>query len=197
MSLNWKRTRVILLFLAIVVLGLWWIVSPRGTGPSWNNITVGRSTLAEVSQELGVPSRTEKHGLDTIFYYHDGPYDWAAHEISFRGNTVRLIREDMAVYDPRRILLSDFINRYGNPENVFWSKYGPDSRVLVFQDRGVLLEAMALPLDEAYIVQALYFRPCSSACVLIRFYDKLSPIDPFPNDDVGGERDPWGLIQSD
>jgi hypothetical protein len=156
---------------------------------------VGRSTAADVISELGPPSRIDKSIGAEFYYYQGGPYTWAAHMITIRANTVDQIKEDMAVYDPRQILLSQFTDRYGSPDRVFWSSLYSMERVLIYSRQGILLEVMGSRHDP-YVTTALYYQPCSMICVQIKFGSMFSSSDPFPDDDVGGVLDPWEFTKT-
>jgi hypothetical protein len=119
----------------------------------------------------------------------------AAHKVTALGNRVIRIEEDMFVYHPQEIRLTEFIETYGAPEYVTWSMNCPTQRVVVFRSQGVLVNTTALPLEDSQITRAYYFRPCSMICTQLKYIGVFSPINPFPYSDVVGTRDPWNFTQ--
>ena len=76
-------------------------------------------------------------------------------------------------------------------DHVTWSKEGPGLRIAFFLDDGVFASATFLPLDEAQVTRVLYYQPRSLARLLVDFKGEISLVDPFPDSDVVGPKDPW------
>ncbi len=164
----------------------------ENVGPTWHNITIGKSTADQVILELGAPATVDHTSTGDVYYYKSNTaLDWAAHQIVFRGDVVDRIEEDMFVYHPAEVHLTQFIDQYGSPDRVAWSMEAPTERVLVFSSQGVLVNATALSLDKAQVTRAYYFRPRSLTEIQQEFSTVFSFVNPFPNSDVVGPENPW------
>jgi len=160
-------------------------------GPTWREITVGKSTADDVVAALGMPTSVERRSLGQIAYlFQDGDFDWAMHRVIIRGGIVQRVEEDVLAY-PYDVSLSEIIDQYGTPDYVLWSKEGPELRIAVFLKDGVLVSATALPANESQATRIFYFRPRSIIRLLVDFRDEISIVNPFPSSDVVGPRDPW------
>lgn len=205
------RTRVLgILFVAILMLigagilsiNIARVVEARSwsvKGATWNNITVGKSTISQVIQELGEPDRKEpllNIFSSRTFYYHVDEHGHADYVISFTGGVVSYIRDDPIGSMDRT--LSGFIEQYGKPDHIAWSLWASHSgRIVIFVDNGILLRVLSeYPTPEqAWVDGAEYFIPCSLECVLGHYSylitDGPSQVDPRP------ARDPWGLTNEE
>lgn len=159
-------------------------------GPTWRGITVGQSTVDDVVTTLGVPTSVEQGLGQTVYLYQEGRFDWGMHHIVIRGGVVEHIEEDVLAYS-HDIGLTQLIDQYGMPDHVMWSQEGPELRIVVFLEKGVFVSVTALPLDEAQVTRVFYYRPRSLVRLLVDFRGEMSPVDPFPNSDIVGPRDPW------
>ena len=186
-----KRIVFFGIVLVVVLLALWRIVTMTGNaGPTWHGITVGKSTGEQVIEEMGVPSEIEHDHNDDVHVYK-GMLKWAAHKITVRENIVEEIKEDMSVYFPKEIKLTQFLDQYGAPDSVVWSQKDPTLRIALFPKTGVLVEATAGSLDDAQVTRAFYIRPTALAEIQKQFSDVISLANPFPNSDVVGPENPW------
>lgn len=182
-----------LIFVALAVI--WWLVMFNETGPTWHNITVGKSTTDQVISTLGQPTNATSSLFSRAYYYHEGPIDYAAHKIVIVGNVVDSIEEDMSIYFPRIVYLKEFVSQYGPPDYVMWSQESLLRRVAVYPKKGLLVVATTAPVQESKVTSAIYFRPCPLICLQIRFLNVFSPFNPFPNSDIVGPQNPWEFTQ--
>lgn len=212
MSINNLLTRVckIALPLALLVLPIavyWGLTIPtKSTGAAWHNITVGKSTPAEVIAELGIPDRTERWLLSTTYHYYPRPEVYGVSPgfdtpmIVFRGGVVVRIEDKTGIH-PEKIYLSDFIQSYGVPDYITWADEYKGDRIVVFLDAGVLLITKIGPQPETTdVLHAYFFRPCSMVCVRLKFpLYVFGQAPPKPEDDKEPSilelEDPWGLTK--
>lgn len=161
-------------------------------GPTWRGITVGHTTSDDVVATLGIPSSANQWAGRTEYFYQEGRFEWAVHRITVRNGVVEQITEDMSAYFPKKVGLRQFVDLYGTPDYVVWSRDGQQFRTVVFLDKGVFVTSTALPLDEAQVTQAFYYQPRSLARLLVDFGGEISYVEPDPGSDVIGQpRDPW------
>lgn len=184
----------LVLLIGLLIISGGFIVWSRqiqpGTGPTWRNITIGKSTSEDVISILGEPNKTEQFLLDTTYFYQESRYISWAHRIVMRQNTVWLIEENTLQYS-HKVLLSGLVHRYGLPNLVAWSWEGAGNRIVAYPEIGVLADVIALPFDEAYITKIIYFQPRTALRVYSDFSNSLSFTDPFPDSDILGSKDPW------
>jgi hypothetical protein len=188
-----KRVTVVLIVLVAAILVLWRIIAmSENLGPTWHGLTIGSSTTEQVVSQLGSPSRIEDEG-DDIVYFYQGKLEWAAHRIVMSRNIVKMIEEDMSVYFPEETRLTRFIDQYGIPDYVTWSREDPSLRIAIFTQAGVVVEATANPLSETQVTRAFYTLPQSLTQIQSQFANVVSFTDPFPSSDVLEPENPWAL----
>lgn len=188
------RPAIAISLAVLAIFGCWILMITKSTGPTWHNITIGKSTSEQVISELGPPAQVEHRFGADVYYYRSGSLDFAANKVIIQAGVVDSIEEDMSYYHPTITYLTEFIDRYGNPDRIMWAWNDPFLRVAVFPKHGVLVTATAKSLDEAQITDVFYFRPCSMLCVQLKYIDVFSPVKPpqFSNTDiVVGPQNPW------
>jgi hypothetical protein len=159
-------------------------------GPTWRGITVGKSMVDDVISALGVPASVEQELCQVVFLYREDPFEWGEHHIVIHNEVVERIEEDILAYS-YDVSLTQFIDQYGTPDAVMWSREGPELRVAIFLNEGIFVSATARSLNKAQATRAFYYRPRSLLRLLVDFRDEISPSVPFPDSDVVGPRDPW------
>lgn len=192
---------IALLVLSVVVY--WALTIPaKDTGATWHNIIVGESTSADVIAELGTPDKSEWWFWSTVYHYYPDKYavrpQFDTPMIVIRGGVVVQIADNIASRH-EQIHLSEFIEKYGMPDYITWAHRFVGDRVVVFTDDGVLLIVMVGPQPETTdVLRAYYFRPCSIACVRLKF--PIFVFGPAPaksennkEQSVFDLEDPWGL----
>lgn len=193
------------ILIIILILSLSVLLVPRrptGIGPTWNNVAVGVSTEVDVIAVLGSPSRIEESDDNTTTYYYQyGTAEWVTNRIVFRDGVIDYIEESLSdlncIHCPPRTYLADFIDRYGSPDRVTWSELDSFRRIVIFLDKGVMIEVMARPdPHEAEAARAFYYSPCSFQCVQGKF-DQIVMLRrrPDPDSDViiNRPRNPWWI----
>jgi hypothetical protein len=185
-----------LLILVIVLSALyWWSWRVQrvndDVGPTWRGLTVGQSTDDEVISALGSPTSVEQ-GLSgqKSYLYQEGRSKWNMHRIVTQNGVVEYIREDALAYADK-VKLAKFIDQYGKPDQVLWSREGPERRDVIFLKKGIFVVATASSLNEAQVGRVFYYRPRSLDRLLVDFASEISPDDPFPDSDILGPKDPW------
>jgi hypothetical protein len=103
---------------------------------------------------------------------------------------VRRIEESPMQYS-EGLKLNDLIEKYGLPDLVEWSFEGPGRRTVVFSRYGVIANVTAAKKDEAMVSKVIYYKTSHPLLLLIRFANVMSPIDPYPDSDIIGPKDPW------
>lgn len=189
-SPRWILVVIVFVILLTLCSWIWKAQLISDVGPTWRRITVGQSTVNDVIAILGEPSSVESGWGQIVYVYQEGRFEWGMHRIVIRGGVVQGIEEDVLAYS-YDIRLTQLIDQYGKPDYVMWSRDGPDQRIAVFVQDGVLVSATALPLNEAQVTRAFYYRPRSLVRLLVDFRAEISITNPFPNSDVVGPRDPW------
>lgn len=184
----WKSMTLILVALAACCVILGKVLMITSIGPTWRGITVGRSTADDVVAVLGAPTSVEREAEQTTYLYREGRL--GEHRIVLHDDVVEYIVEDALAY-PHDTFLRQLVDRYSVPDHVTWSGRTPSDRIAIFLDDGVFAAARLLPVDEAIVGYMFYFRPRSLARLLVDFKDEISLVNPFPDSDVIGSRDPW------
>ncbi len=168
-------------------------------GPTWNGITVGKSTSTDVVTVWGAPTSIESAGEVITYNYQMGIDDFFQHQIVMRQDIVEFMIEDMSCYFPEDVMLDDFIMRYGKPDSVQWtSKRGHmGNKIVIFLDNGVFVHASdQFDLREADLITSYYYRPRPLQAVLRDFpqyIDRKGPKTSCSGTECWyyGPRDPW------
>ncbi len=177
--------------------------------PSWRGVTPDQTTEEELLRLLGKPNYIvcanfdqELDGIDilqefwrclsggSIYFYNN---DHA--QVLVQSKRVWAIKLNSLAFS-EDLHLSDFINMYGKPQRVAWSKESVFDRAFVFAERGVLLHARAdLDVSKAALDVVIYFSPMSLEQTLKTFRRELSITDhpSAPSDIDPGPLDPWGF----
>ncbi len=191
------------------------------SAPSWNGITPGVTTRAEVRELLGEPDTKwlgcdypnfvideERHLVGCLLkfwvlhygYYHEEIPDYTNvfHQIQFdRHNTVEYlveIRWPNADYDAMTV--DDLVATYGRPERVVYSLTGSSTRAILYCEQGLILHADYIGKSTMGVAEKLYFAPMSTEECIKRFFNQVSVENPDPNGHVQGSLDPWGFNDS-
>src|SRR5689334_21921627 len=110
--------------LLVAALALIISLRPGPAEPTWHDQTVGKSIVRDVDSALGEPTVSDYPESGTIVYYYRGTrFEWATHKITFKNGVVDSIREDTAVYHPETIYFKSYVEKYGNPDDVYWSTF--------------------------------------------------------------------------
>jgi hypothetical protein len=188
------RSRVaVVIFIAPAVccLAFWRMMTVSDVGPTWRGITVGQSTADDVVAKLGTPTSIEQRSGQTVYSYQEGRFDYNMHHIIIRDGVIEYIEEDALAYS-YNIRLAQLVSEYGTPDCVLWSKESPGDRIAVFLGKGIFVRATFFSsLNKAQVIRIVYYRPCSIVRLLLDFGDMISVVNPFPDSDVIGPRDPW------
>lgn len=159
-------------------------------GPSWRGVTIGVSSKEEVLKTLGPSRQIISDWITTQLIYEEKLIVKGTHIVVLRFGVVQEIEED-TIIGPNTLYLSSLVDRYGRPNTVEWSLEDPSLRTVVFASQGILADVVGAPLDQAYVTRIIYFKPMPLLWVRIRFSEIFSSIDPAPNADVVGPKDPW------
>jgi len=187
-----RRIMVLTVGLVLTLIGalIWsWQILPRA-GPEWRGIKVGESTSRDVVALLGEPDHIERHLFDMDYLYSGGAPDPWLYRIVISQDIVQVVEEN-TLQQSDNVLLTDLIDKFGQPSLIEWSKKYADRNVIVYPRIGILAEVVALPLPEAYMTTIIYFRPRTDLRVTVDFFDWLSDDDPFPTSDIVARKDPW------
>lgn len=168
-------------------------------GPTWNGITVGKSTSTDVVTVWGAPTSIESAGETITYSYQMGNDDLYQHQIVMRQDIVELMVENMICYFPEEITLADFIARYGKPDSVQWAFDAWDwsTKVVIFVDDGIFVRSQEQTnLNEANLIAAYYYRPRPLRAMLHDFpqyIDRKGPKTSCSGTECWyyGPRDPW------
>jgi hypothetical protein len=188
-----------------------------GTGQTWRDLTVGLSNEQDVIKVLGEPDVVQEFQNGDLFKYY--PPDTSSTRYPIPDYSIALINDlvvqialpaKFSVFN-REVFLSEFINEYGNPDFITWSRtrnrpqYIPYTRLLVedelfplnpanlppgesgyrtviFVDEGVLLRvAVSSSFHDSRVSYIVFYQPCSLPCVEAQFYDSFWASEPPPH----------------
>jgi hypothetical protein len=177
---------VVALLLAII----WQRQLTARHGPTWRGLVVGTSTEQDVVKVLGQPEDIDSVPFGAIYLFQESRNLYSAHRVKIISNVVQSIEETTYIYQPP-MLLPDLVAVYGTPNFVDWSPDSLSGRAVVYEPLGIIVTVMVGPYKEAQVTRILYYVPRSRLRLYVDFPDQLRPIDPFPNSDVIGPKDPW------
>jgi len=141
--------------LAFLKLLLHFTSIPETTKNTWNNISPGLTTKADLEKIIGKSTPWKQEGDFSIFLYPSENQNWPT-EIYFsqKAKKVELIKE----YFPKENKnYQNFINLYGQPDKeLFGPHQGAGFSVFVFLKRGVAIVANP---ESGLILEVWYFPP--------------------------------------
>lgn len=185
-----------------IVLGFWqgihtltlWMRMVR-PGPTWNGLTVGESTSADVVTVWGTPTSIESAREIVTYTYQTGKTVWKQHQIVLDQNIVEFMVEDTLDYLPRTVMLTDFIAQYGKPDSIQRAKED-GYRIVIFLDNGILAYSTDdWAIEQVSVRKVYYYRPRLLPSVLRDFsryiYRGPSPICSEGGCRYYGPRDAW------
>ncbi len=181
----------LLLFLAAITSWRVYLVRWPTEGPSWNGLTVGKSTTEDVLAMLGTPEKiTNDWSTGTMYHYEERLGESLARPtIYFRNNQViriRVFNESKQNAD-----LFTFVEQYGKPDHII-DELGMSIHVehptkgVYWTDEGIFLGGV---FEGGTIVDITYSRPCpliDSFCIMAEQWVYGGPAPP-------GE-DIWGIM---
>ncbi|MEX2144978.1 MAG: hypothetical protein WD712_01160 [Candidatus Spechtbacterales bacterium] len=125
-----------------------------------NEIIPGESTREDVEKIIGRPYTVSTHDVFTYMYYKT-PIEFFENVVALRGETVYYALE--YVYSDYRGAFSDYTDKYGEPDLVYWSNES-EWPWHIFLEEGVAVESSNLQ----DITGVLYFVPQSEASFYYR-----------------------------
>ncbi len=167
-------------------------------GPTWNGLTVGKSTDVDVVAKWGAPTSIEEAGEIITYTYQVGEWNWQQHQVIIDQDIVEFMIEDTSAYPPNTVMLTDLIAQYGKPNSVQWAGGidNIDDKIVIFLDEGIFARSTNEENIKEVSVQAVYYyRPRLLHAVLRDFsqyiYRGQSPICSGGECWYYGLRDPW------
>lgn len=158
----------VMLFFARYIVKPEEILEPKGTAPSWNEITPGKTKITEVEQRLGKPSSETRLGSKTLHTFpleEGGP----SHKVTTENEVVKLVKEQY--YGDEK--LDNFKQRYGDPQTELYGPYeSMGFKVYVFTKNGIALIAST---NDGTILEIWYFEPTSIEEFVKNWGSNLSP----------------------
>lgn len=201
------KRRIWLLVLGIVAVAglltfqlLSWL--PGSEPSAWyenGQVVIEQSTPSEIEAYLGSPDTVEVTALGTrkdyVYYYGERGEQLNSPNYRFTFQNGKLIAIDDH-FPKGNPLLGDFIAAYGRPGVVTWAAPFVGRRVVIFQEKGILLVTFAdEDPNQVHIISAYYFVPCSMVCIKLSYgrlfgsgpgiVEPYGMLDPLPED-------PWG-----
>ena len=176
------------------------ILDTVAPGPTWNDLTIGISTKAEMIARLSDMNSGEVPNLGTLlFQTPDFPFD--SHPIMVEACFKNERLAAMDVYDESIFPdhLDKFVARYGKPDAVTWAD-SYFNRSLIWADAGILADVM---VEMDLVIHVILFSPIPHNKLANSWLLKALPphrqqntsmdLPSLPPDkDV---EDPWGLTQ--
>lgn len=136
------------------------VLTPPPTAPEnapnqWQGLVPGYSTLADVTQSLGEPLRSERTG-DGIEYQFNSPIQALPHEVITNDQgVVTFIKQYVSYKD--ELFLSHYVEQYDDAELVLKDEGSRDSLdAHVFLDQGLVVLAH---VADGNVEQLWYFEP--------------------------------------
>ena len=175
---------LIVIFLCVVISGIYYLAENHNQAPAWRRITPGESSQDDVLNALGQPDQF----LTTIstWIYEDSPLNPilppVQHKVIFSDDVVWLIVTE--VYD---LNIEDLITQYGTPEDVLWAHADPHTRQFLYCSQGVFAS-----VQYTFVHHIYYFKPVSLSQCADEFDDYIAVNNPIANTDFKMMRDPWG-----
>lgn len=157
---NWFLAGAFLLSLGIFVLFILSLgqgkTSKEPPGTAWQkDIFAGTTTRNELESKLGAPTKIEERG-DGTSYFYSSTDQFRSHEIEITNDVINLIKEQ--VPDQNKGELSDYIQKYGQPEAVLFGPHGTFSPGHFWGQTGLLVFANKF---DGTIVEIWYFKPAT------------------------------------
>lgn len=156
---NWRILVIVVIsaILALVVFGL--TVANRGRGGEksnyFNKVRVGRTTLKEVKDIYGEPSRITSLGGADVYLYPAAKAPFM-HQVVFSRERGKVLLVNEFVGSDSTLTLNDFIKRYRQYDRELFTTWGEDSRVYVFSKSGLLIHVDA---PSGRVIEVGYFSP--------------------------------------
>lgn len=155
---NWFLAGALLISLTIFAL---FIISlnqnktlKEPSGTAWQeDIFAGTTTKNELELKLGPPTKIEEREASTSYFYTSTD-QFRPHEIKITNDIVNLIKEQVPDQDKGN--LSDYIQKYGQPEVILFGPHGTFSPGHFWGQKGLLVFANKF---DGTIVEIWYFKP--------------------------------------
>lgn len=140
---------ILILFLALV----YFMISTPGIGlggsettdeetlqqeySNLNELSPGESTLSEIVDTVGEPSRTEEEEGNKTLLYYPTPFESAENVVAVENEIMQYAIEQ--VFGDYRGVASDYQNQYGNPDLELTSEIAGRSVWNVYLDQGLIV----------------------------------------------------------
>jgi hypothetical protein len=170
-------------------------------GATWNGLTIGQSTLANVRTQLGVYG-VRNSATDPTTFRNPDPgrqQQWTEVEACFIGPNRILIalnicRPNIVAPFDLPETLEEWLKQYGKPEKVTWTP-SYDGRSLIWPETGILA-VVDVPLEATNCV--ILFPPLSAEelATSLLLASLPSELQGGPTEDVAfrsDQEDPWGI----